>query len=103
MAAERDRSQPQARRPPFRALVQSGCSSVGQSGAGRSEQFSRLGLAEPEVGGADLGDFAGETELVQRDPRIPACRQDDVRGAGEIRHQAPELGERVGRPQLVEV
>jgi hypothetical protein len=95
VTAERDHRQPQAGRPAFRALVQSGHPGVGQIDSGRSEQPARLGLREAQIAGPDFRDLVGQPELVQPDRRIPARRQHHPRRAREDRQHMLELGEGV--------
>ena len=60
-----DRREPQARGPPFGPLVQQRRPGLGQRDARGVEQLAGFALGEAQVGRADLGQLAGQAQLMQ--------------------------------------
>ena len=98
-----DRREPQARGPPFCSLVQQRCSGFGQRDARGVEQVAGFIPGKAQVGRADLGQLAGQAQLVQAQPQIVARGQDRVRVQRKVRQQPGELSERRWRGQLVQI
>ena len=69
--------------------------------ASRSSRVSRLG--EPQVRRADLGQLAGQAQLVQAQPQIVARGQYRVHVQRKVRQQPGELSECLWRGQLVQI
>jgi hypothetical protein len=67
------------------------------------EQLACLLQREPQVGGPDLGQLAREAQAMQAEMGIVARREHDVERRRQAGQQQLELGERVGRAQLVQV
>jgi len=93
--------QAEARGPALGALVQQRRPRSGQRDARGFEQLTGLLLGETQVSRADLGELARQAQLVQAQPEIAAGLHDGVRLRRKAGHQAPELGERLCRGQLV--
>ena len=60
-----DRREPQARGPPFGPLVQQRRPGLGQRDPRGVEQLAGFALGEAQVGRADLGQLAGQAQLMQ--------------------------------------
>ena len=103
MTGQRDRRQPQARGPPLGPLVQQRDPGRRQRDARGVEELAGFALGKAQVRRADLGELAGQAQLVQAQPHIVARGQDRVRIWGKVRQQPGQLGERLWRGQLVQV
>jgi hypothetical protein len=103
MTGQRQRRQPQPRRPAFRPLVQYHHRRVGQFHSGGIEQLSRLGYGEPQIGLANLGQLALQPQPVQPEPHVMPGGQHEPqlwRGPHQPQFQLPP---RLVRAQLVQV
>ena len=60
-----ERREPQARGPPFRPPVQQRGPGLGQRDTRGVEQLACFALGEAQVGRADLGQLAGQAQLMQ--------------------------------------
>jgi hypothetical protein len=67
------------------------------------EELAALPLGEAQVCGADLGELAGQAQLMQAQPQVAACGQHRMHVRGEVRQQAGEPGEGVRGVQLVQI
>src|SRR6266536_5377145 len=56
-----------------------------------------------QIGRADLGQLAGQPQLMQAQPQIATGGQDRVCARGKVRQQAGELTERVRQGQFVQI
>ena len=103
VAGQGDRREPQARGPPFRSLVQQRRSGLGQRDTRGIEQLACFALGEAQIGRADLGELAGQAQLMQAQPQIATRGQHRVHVRGKVRQQPGELSERFRRGQLVQI
>ena len=67
------------------------------------QELAGLALRKTQICGADLGQLAGETKLVQPERQITPRREDRVHMRGELLQQPGQLRERFRRGQLVEI
>src|SRR4029077_5540522 len=102
-ARQRDRREPQAGRPAFRALVQLGDPGLRQRDARSFQELAGLILSESQVCRADLGQLTGETKFVQPEGQITPRSKDRVHMRGELLQQPGQLDERFRRGQLVQI
>ena len=65
VTGQRHRRQPQARGPPLRPCQANGGGLGGQLDPGCSEQLPGLVRREPEIGGTDLGQIAGQAKTME--------------------------------------
>ena len=93
---QRDRREPQARGPPLRSLVQQRGTGVGQFDSSGIEKLACLSLGEAQVGRADLGQPAGQSQPMQVQLEIATRGQDRVNVRRKVRQQASELAESLG-------
>ena len=100
---QRQRGQPQSRRPALGPAVQQVQRGVGQRHPGRIQQRPRLGPAEPQIIRADLGELPGQAQPVQAQPKVTAGNQDEPQGGRGAHDQQLQLAQRLGRAQLVQV
>ena len=100
---QRQRGQPQSRRPALGPAVQHVQRGVGQRHPGRIQHRPRLGPAEPQIIGADLGELPGQAQPVQAQPEVTAGNQDEPQGGRGAHDQQLQLAQRLGRAQLVQV
>ena len=98
---QRDRREPQARRPPLGPLVQQRRPGRRQRDTRGVQQLAGLPLGEPQLRRADLGQLTGQAQLMQTHPEVAAGRDDGVRLRREVGQQAAELSDRLRRGQLV--
>jgi hypothetical protein len=103
VAGQGDRRQPQARGPPLGPLVQQRDPGLGQRDARGLQQLAGLLLGKAQVRRADLGQLAGQPQLVQAQPHIVTRGQDRVHARGKVHRQPGQLGERFRRGQLVQI
>jgi len=103
MPGQRQRRQPQPRRPALGALIHQLESGPGQLYPGRFEQRPRLLAGKAQVGRADLGELPRQPQPVQAQPQIVARGQDEPQPGGGAHHQQFQLAQRLGRAQLVQV
>ena len=103
MAGQRERREPQARGPPLCPLVQSRRAGLGQRDARGIEQLAGLALGEPQIRRADLGQLAGQAQLMQAQPQIATRGQDRMPIGRKTGQQPGELGEGLRRIQLVQI
>ena len=99
MPAQRQRSQPQPRRPALGPPMQPAQRVGRQFHPGRGEQRPRLGQAEPQIGRTDLGQVPLQPQPVQPQPHIvpgrdgrtaaPAARATARAPAGAASHLSP--------------
>ena len=82
MAGERERRQPQPRRPPLGPRLEQGQALVRERDPGRGEQLARLLEREAQIGGPHLGQLAGEAQAMQPELRVVAGRQHDAEQRG---------------------
>jgi hypothetical protein len=76
---------------------------LGQRDPRGVQQLACFAFGKAQVGRADLGQLAGQAELVQAQPHIVTRGQHRVRVRGKVRQQPGELSEGLGRGQLVQV
>ena len=98
-----DRREPQARGPPFGPLVQQRDPGLRQHDARGVKQLAGFALGKAQIRGADLGELAGQAQLMQAQPQIVTRGQHRVHVRGKVRQQPGELSERLRRGQLVEI
>ena len=103
VTGQRERREPQARGPPLRPLVQQRRPGVGQRDTRGVQQLAGFALGEAQVGRADLGQLAGQAQLMQAQPQIVTRGQHRVRVPGKVRQQPAELSECLRRIQLVQI
>ncbi len=103
VTGQRECGQAQARGPPFGPLVQPRRAGLGQRDTRGLQQLACLALGEAQIRRADLGQLAGQAQLMQAQLEIAARGQDCVPVGGKVRQQAGELGEGVRRVQLVQI
>jgi hypothetical protein len=84
VAGQGDRRQPQARGPPLGPLVQQRDPGLGQRDARGLQQLAGLLLGKAQVRRADLGQLAGQPQLVQAQPHIVTRGQDRVHARGRF-------------------
>ncbi len=100
---QRQRRQPQPRRPPLRPLIQHPQRRLGQLHPRRCEQLPGLSQAEPQVRRADLGELPFQPQPVQPQPQIMPGRQHEPQLRRAAQQQQLQLPPRFRRPQLVHV
>ena len=93
---QRQRRQPQARRPALRLLMQQHQRRLRQLYSRSREQFPGLGQAEPQIGRADLGQLAFQPQPVQAQPHIVAGGQHEPQLRRRPHHQQLQLPQRLG-------
>ena len=98
-----DRREPQARGPPLGPLVQQRDPGLRQRDPRGVEQLAGLALGKAQVRRADLGQLAGQAQLMQAQPHIVTRGQDRVHLRGKVRQQPGQLSERFWRGQLVQI
>ena len=103
VASQGDRREPQARGPPLGPLVQQRGPGFGQRDTQGVEQLAGLMLGEAQVGRADLGQLAGQAQLMQPQPQIVTRGQQGVHVRRKVGQQPAELSECLRRIQLMEV
>ena len=103
VTGQRDHREPQARGPPFRPLMQPRRSGLRQRDTRGIEQLACFALAEAQIGRADLGQLAGQAQLMQAQREIATRRQHRMHVVGKVCQQPGQLSERVRRGQLVQV
>ncbi len=103
MTGQGDRREPQSRGPSFGPLVQQRYPGLGQPDTRGVEKLTGFALAEAQIGRADLGQLAGQPQLMQAQPQIATGGQDRVCARGKVRQQAGELTERVRQGQFVQI
>ena len=103
VTSQGDRREPQARGPPLCSLVQQRGPGSGQRDTRGVEQHACFPLAEAQVGRADLGQFAGQAQLMQAQPQIVTRGQHRVHVRRKVGQQPGELSERLRRSQLVQI
>ena len=101
-AGQRQRRQPQPRRPPLGPLMQHRQGGLVQLHPGRREQLPRLGQREPQVPGPELGQPALQPQPVQPQPHVMPGRQHQPQPRRSPHHHQLQLPQRV-RAQLVHV
>ena len=100
---ERHRGQPQARGPSLGPCQEHGGGFGGKLDPGGVEELPRLLGREPEVGGTELGQLAGQAEAMESQGRVMAGGQDHVQQPWPPREQELQLRLRIRRDQLVQV
>ena len=103
MPGQRQRRQPQPRRPALGPLMQHRQRRLGQLHPGRREQLPRLGQGEPQIGRADLGQLTLQPQPVQPQPQVMPGGQHEPQLRRGAHHQQLQLPQRLGRAQLVHV
>ena len=98
-----DRREPQARGPPLRPLVQQRRPGLGQRDTRGVQQHACFALGEAQVGRADLGQLAGQAQLMQPQAQIVTRGQQGVHMPGKVRQQPAELSQCLRRIQLVQI
>ena len=74
---QRQRRQPQPRRPALGPVIQQSQRGVGQRHPGRVQQRPSIRPAEPQIGRANLGELPGQAQPVQAQPQVMAGDQDE--------------------------
>jgi hypothetical protein len=100
---QRQRRQPQPRRPPLGPVHQQRQYRPGHLHPGRGEQRPRLGRAEPQIVRADLGQLSLQPQPVQSQPQIVPGRQHEPQVLGCPHDQQLQLPPRLVRAQFVHV
>ena len=100
---QRQRRQPQPRRPPLRPLIQHPQRRLGQLHSRRGEQLPGLSQAEPQVRRADLGELPLQPQPVQPQPQIMPGRQHEAQPRRATHQQQLKLPPRFRRSKLVHV
>ena len=100
---QRQRRQPQPRRPALGPVIQPGQRRIGERYPRRREQRPRLLQGEAQVGRADLGELALQPQPVQAQPQITAGGQHEPQPRRPAHHQQLQLAQRLVRAQLVHV
>ena len=100
---QRQRRQPQPRRPPLGPPVQHPQRRIRQLNPRRPEQLPRLGQAEPQIPPADLGQLPLQPQPVQPQPHPLPGRQHHPQLLRTPQQQQLQLAPRLRRPQLVHV
>ena len=103
VAGQGQRREPQARGPSFGPLVQQRRAGLRQRDTRGGEKLTCLPLGKPQVCRADLGQLAGQAQLMQAQPKIAARGQHRVHVRGKVRQQPGELGQGVRGVQLVQI
>ena len=103
MGCERDRRQPQAGRPAFRALVELRHRRVLQRDPIGLQQSARLLERETQIGAADLDQIAREAQAMEAELWVSSRRQHHAQRRRDPGEEALQQPQRVGRAQLVEV
>ena len=103
VTGQRDHREPQARGPPLRPLVQQRRPGPGQRDTRGVQQHAGFALGEPQVDRADLGQLAGQPQLMQPQPQIMTRGQHRVHVGGKVRQQPAELSQCLRRIQLVQI
>ena len=93
---QRQRRQPQPRRPPLGPVHQQRQRRVGQPHPGRRQQLPRLGQAEPQIIGADLGQLPLQPQPVQPQPHVMPGGQHEPQLLRRAHHQQLQLPPRLG-------
>ena len=100
---QRQRRQPQPRRPALGALIQQLEGWPGQLYPGRFEHCPCLPQGEAQVGYADLGELSRQPQPVQAQPQVMAGGEHEPQPGGRTHEQQLQLAQRLGRAQLVHV
>ena len=100
---ERDRRQPQSRRPPFGALLEQRHAGVRKPDAGRLQQLSGLLQREAQIGLADLRQSARQPQPVQPEARVLAGDQHDQQLRRQPGQEVLEQLQRLLRAKLVQI
>jgi hypothetical protein len=103
MTGQGDHREPQARGPPLGPLVEQRDPGRRQRDARGVEQFAGLALSEAQVGRADLGQLAGQAQLMQAQPDIVTRGQYRVHLRRKAGQQPGQLRDRLRRGQLVQI
>ena len=103
MTGQRHRGEPQARGPPLGPCQEHGGGLGGQLDPGCIEQLPRLIGREPEVGGTDLGQLAGQAKTMEPQGGVMTGGQDHVQQSWPVREQELQLRLRIRRAQLVQI
>ena len=98
-----DRREPQARGPPLGPLVQQRRPRRRQRDTRGIKQLAGLALGKAQIRRADLGQLAGQAQLMQAQPHIVTRGQYRVHLRGKVRQQPGQLSECFWRGQLVEI
>ena len=103
MPGQRQRRQPQPGRPPLGPLMQHHHRRIGQLHPGPGKQLPRLGHAEPQIPGPDLGQLTLQPQPVQPQPQVMPGTQHEPQRIRGPHHQQLQLPQRLVRPQQVDV
>ena len=103
MPGQRERGQPQPRRPALGALVQPGEALAGQRDSGGGQQLLRLLEGEAQIRAPYLPQLAGQTKPVQPEARVMAARQHHPQQRRPPRDEQFELPQRVSSVKLMQV
>jgi hypothetical protein len=87
MSGQREHRESQPGRPALGPLVEHGGDVVGQRDPGGGHQLPGLLLGETQLGDADLGQLAGQSQSVQAQRRVVTGGHDRVCVRGEVRQQ----------------
>ena len=101
-AGQRQRGEPQPGRPALGPGLQQRPARDPELSPRRSEQRPRFIGGEPQIGGADLGQFALKTKAVQSEPQV-ISRGEDKRSSRPAHDQQLQLAQRLSGVQLVRV
>ena len=100
---ERDRRQAQTGCPALGAIAEKRHPLVRKRGPAGLQQLARLLGAEAEIVGPNLGQRAGEAQVMQAKLRLLARRQDDPECRRDACQEPLEQTKRVGGVQLVQI
>ena len=103
MPGQRQRRQPQPRRPALGPLVQQPQGRIRQRYRGRLEQRPRLIEGKEQIGRPDLGQLSLQPQPVQTQPQVTAGGQHEPQPGRRTHHQQLKLAQRLGGTQLMHV
>ena len=98
VAGQRQRRQPQPRRPALGPVIQRSHRRVRQRHPdhGRVKQRPRLRLGEPQIGRADLSKLPRQPQPVQSKPQVVPGDQHEAQGGRRAHDQQLQLAQRIG-------
>ena len=103
MPGQRQRRQPQPRRPALGPSVQLAQRLLRQLHPGSAEQRPRLGQTEPQIGRTDLGQLSRQPQPVQPQPQIMPGGEREPQLRRRPQHQKLQLGQHPTRAQQMRI